>query len=200
MKHASEIELLSNQIQRMLQKDVSEQKLSIRKQFEKYDTEKEGSLTFAQLNQALIDLGFQASPSVLQNIIGRFDSDNDGKVSLEEFFAFFSVGPNEDAKHSRMQRQKSSLVGISNSAQTICVIDKSDENESVIPEHATAAANIDDLTTRRKEVDRVKLSAPSIELISGVIKNEMKTLERHLDVKIAAIQNDILRLEANAPK
>ena len=51
-----------------------------------------------------------------------------------------------------MQRQKSSLVGISNSAQTICVIDKSDENESVIPEHTTAAANIDDLTTRRKEV------------------------------------------------
>ena len=112
LKHASEIELLSNQIQALLQKDVAEQKLSVRKQFEKYDTNKEGSLTFAQLNQALLDLGFQASPGVLQNIIGRFDSDNDGKVSLEEFFGFFSVTPNNDVKTSHMQRQKSSLESL----------------------------------------------------------------------------------------
>ena len=43
-------------------------------------------LTFLQLNEALVNLGFQASPDVIQNIIARFDTNSDGKVSLDEFF------------------------------------------------------------------------------------------------------------------
>ena len=146
------------------------------------------------IKSSLARLGFQASPGVVQNIISRFDSDNDGKVSLEEFFGFFSVTPNNDVKTSHMQRQKSSLVGISNSAQTIRVLEKSGENESVIRDHTSAAGNVDNFTTRNKGRTGAQSSSPSVELMSGIIKNEMKTLERHLDVKIAAIQNDILKL------
>ena len=62
-------------------------------------------------------------------------------------------------------------------------------------DHTTHAAHLDNLTTRNKETGGEHLSAHSVEALSKVIKNEMKTLERHLDVKIKAIQNDVLKLK-----
>ncbi len=182
MKHAREVELLSDQIQSMLQRDASENKLSVRKQFEKFDAEEDGCLTFLQLNKALRSLGFQASPDVIQNIIARFDKNSDGKVSLDEFFDFFSVIPKK--ANSKFNRQKSSLVNISSSAETIKVI-----NENI--NHADDEHITKDIKMLHQNATKPHIGNEVMDQLSREFNSSIKKSEKRLNDKFAALQAEI---------
>jgi Ca2+-binding EF-hand superfamily protein len=184
LKHAREVELLSDQIQTMLQRDATEHKLSVRGQFEKYDTAGDGNLTFLQLNEALVNLGFQASPDVIQNIIARFDTNSDGKVSLDEFFDFFSVSSDKknDKPKSKFHRQRSSLVNISNATETIFEVNENEKHHEVKDSIASNNNNLG---------NKVHVNNATIEQLAKRFDASLYNSEKRLNDKLKAMQNEI---------
>ena len=184
LKHAREVELLSDQIQTMLQRDATEHKLSVRGQFEKYDTAGDGNLTFLQLNEALVNLGFQASPDVIQNIIARFDTNSDGKVSLDEFFDFFSVSSDKknDKPKRKFHRQRSSLVNISNATETIFEVNENEKHDEV--KDSIASNN-------NKLGNNVHVNNATIEQLAKRFDASLYNSEKRLNDKLKAMQNEI---------
>ena len=108
LMHAQEIELLSDQIQTMLKKELgATNRAQVRQLFSKYDKNGDGELDTHDFAQVLKLMGFKASTSVLENIMSRFDKDGDGTVSIQEFLDFFLSAEEDIAKN--MQRNKTGM-------------------------------------------------------------------------------------------
>ena len=67
----------------------SEQIASYQVMFEKYDTDKNGSIDIEELNEMLKSCGITMTQDELQDIIAEFDTDNNGSIDFEEFVQIF---------------------------------------------------------------------------------------------------------------
>lgn len=61
---------------------------SARKAFERYDLNKDGLISAAEYKQVMAELGdFNVTEPVAQAVINAVDSDKDGLMSFDEFWA-----------------------------------------------------------------------------------------------------------------
>jgi len=97
LAHAREIEMLTSQIGKLLVKEVGSRE-RVRLNFHKYDRDGDGWINAVEFSNCMADLGFEARSDVIENLMVRFDADNDGKISLAEFFSFFDTYSKESSR------------------------------------------------------------------------------------------------------
>ena len=73
----------------------SEQKAELKKLFDSYDTDKNASVTAAELKAAFQKMGFTLSPMEIANIISKADTDGSGTIEFDEFCASNLQAANE---------------------------------------------------------------------------------------------------------
>ncbi|RII15666.1 EF hand [Streptomyces sp. YIM 130001] len=62
-----------------------------RKTFERFDANADGFITADEFSSAMVELGdYQVSGSVAQAVIGSMDTNKDGLLSFDEFWAHVS--------------------------------------------------------------------------------------------------------------
>ena len=102
LAHAREVEMLTSQIGKLLIKEVGSRD-RVRENFRKYDTDGDGWINTSEFADSLYDLGFEARSDIIDNLVARFDSNNDGKISLDEFFKFFDTYSKESSRLLHMK-------------------------------------------------------------------------------------------------
>ena len=85
-----------NQLRKSLHKMLSDEKIPafdwdifLHAAFDRYDSDQSGQLDKEELREMLISLKVEISAELLMIIFHKFDCENDGLVSFNEFFSFF---------------------------------------------------------------------------------------------------------------
>ena len=79
---------------------------SFRKVFDKFDDDREGSLSRRRFKQCLEELGFTLTSAEFERVLDRFDVDGDGTVSYKEFVKFIQ---NRYDQYKPLERLRSEL-------------------------------------------------------------------------------------------
>jgi hypothetical protein len=121
LAHAREIEMLTTQVSSLLLKEVGS-RAKVRACFSKYDSDGDGWINCREFSDSLRDLGFNARSEIVDALVARFDTDNDGKISLTEFFAFFDTYSKSSSRLLNLKSKKN-LLSIGSSVESR-VVDK----------------------------------------------------------------------------
>ena len=90
--HAQEIEAMTDQLSRVLRRDVLNGIIDVREVFKKCDKNGDGELDFFEFSDGLRALGFSPSQEVLENLMIRFRGHNcNTRISIADFLEFFAV-------------------------------------------------------------------------------------------------------------
>jgi Ca2+-binding EF-hand superfamily protein len=111
LRHAQEIEMLTDQVHTYLAKEFGGfTKKIIYAKFKQFDKNNDGSLDLDDFADALRVMGFIASQPVVENILSRFDKDGDGTISVTEFVDFFFTNSGKATKSlGSLERRKSDM-------------------------------------------------------------------------------------------
>ena len=108
LAHAREIELLTTQVSELLLKEV-DNRSKVRECFNRYDSDGDGWINCTEFSDSLRDLGFNARSEIVNALVARFDTNNDGKISLDEFFTFFDQYSKSSSRLLNLKSKKNLL-------------------------------------------------------------------------------------------
>ena len=71
----------------MAEKLSEEQVAEFKEAFDKFDKDKDGTISVQELGTVMQELGLKPSEAELKVLIARLDTDNNGIISFQEFLA-----------------------------------------------------------------------------------------------------------------
>lgn len=81
--------------------------------FDYFDTDKSGSIDFGELQQALIMIGINLSPTTYQTVFFSSDTDRSGSISMDEFIKLVTELQLSQIRYMELDRDESGRVNMS---------------------------------------------------------------------------------------
>ena len=76
----------------MAEKLSEEQVAEFKEAFDKFDKDKDGTISVQELGTVMQELGLKPSEAELKVLIARLDTDNNGIISFQEFLEAMATG------------------------------------------------------------------------------------------------------------
>ena len=81
--------------------------------FDYFDTDKSGSIDFGELQQALIMIGVNLSPTTYQTVFFASDTDRSGSISMDEFIKLVTELQLSQIRYMELEKDESGKVNLS---------------------------------------------------------------------------------------
>jgi len=138
----------------ILRKWVADTGINIRKLFDRFDENSDGTIDSAELKQGLLSLNLaDLPPSQVDRLVAEIDADGNGLIDLDEFDAILNgdeVGPSSEASSEPEEQEDETPPQDEDEDDDEVVVEiDSDENQSndeeeIEPEDDVIASDIDD--------------------------------------------------------
>ena len=138
----------------ILRKWVADTGINIRKLFDRFDENSDGTIDSAELKQGLLSLNLaDLPPSQVDRLVAEIDADGNGLIDLDEFDAILNgdeVGPSSEASSEPEEQEDETPPQDEDEDDDEVVVeidsdeDQSNDEEEIEPEDDVIASDIDD--------------------------------------------------------
>ena len=138
----------------ILRQWVADTGINIRKLFDRFDENSDGTIDSSELKQGLLSLNLaDLPPSQVDRLVAEIDADGNGLIDLDEFDAILNgdeVEPSSDASSEPEGQEDESLTQNDDESDDEDVVkidsdeDQSDDEENIEPEDDVISSDIDD--------------------------------------------------------